>query len=865
MGIRNEYAENMNNFQQTNTPLTWEEIDKVKWTEYVEKNSLFDGIIETNQFQSSPHVNALEGIYKSNKEHFQKEDPFNPPLKHDNLYSLVMSKDLLRISYNKLKKNRGALTPGTANQTADSMSEKVIETIHIQLKTHTFKWNPTKRIEVQKPGTAPGVTRPLGLPDFNDKMVQNNIMIILTAIYEPEFQLINSNFGFRPKKSPNNAIKKIRIECNGMDIAIEGDVVGANDNVKHNILLNKLRLRIADEKFLELIHEALKAGFMKETTYYDTFLGTPQGGIHSPILFNIYMNEFDKFIKYEIPKIIKKWNKKNPNSSEVNANYANTARKARKLERLLPPLNQSTNPLEILKKSKQLNTANMYEDIYNSIKHQIPNHEKKLPFVEKYIYTLNNQPTLKEEQYAIKKLKEMIKLVVEKYKLQEIARTVIKNQMNSKYKKEKSLQLKMKAKDPNKKIIAYRYYRYADDWILFLRSTEKTGKTVKKILENWLRKNLGLELSPEKTLITNIRKNKAHFLGFEIFHAINRQVTKKIWKDKTALQRYGRIQIMPDVEKLYKKFQIKNYLRKDNRILSLGSLTPLEDHQIIEKYNQFMIGFGLYYITEISRPGALNYWHYVMYYSCLKTLSHKHRSSVKKIINKYGYLDLSKPHNKKRELKKRAYDQRVIASYKKNDETIKYHTLLNYNEFMMNLIPIRDKYRNFQINSTFNSPTIDFLRLHKNNWRTKFKLSSMCTICGSTEKIEMHHIKHLKNSNTKQKTYKGFDQLVAALGRKQICVCRKCHEKIHKGEYNKTSLRDLVDIRLVAPESLLKGPQPITIQNTSQTKKEKNKIEIDEINKTYFNKRLHIYYQSKNKYKNFSNKKKTDMNAISSV
>jgi hypothetical protein len=164
-------------------------------------------------------------------------------------------------------------------------------------------------------------------------------------------------------------------------------------------------------------------------------------------------------------------------------------------------------------------------------------------------------------------------------------------------------------------------------------------------------------------------------------------------------------------------------------------------------------------------------------------------------------------------------------------------------------MPIREKYRNYQINSTFNSPTIDFLRLHKNNWRTKFKLTSMCTICGSTEKLEMHHIRHLKNSNTKQKTYKGFDQLVASLGRKQICVCRFCHEKIHKGEYNKTSLRDLVDIRLVTPESLLNGPQPITIPKINQTQKEKNTIEIDENNKTYFNKNLHIYYQKKKKSK----------------
>jgi hypothetical protein len=433
---------------------------------------------------------------------------------------------------------------------------------------------------------------------------------------------------------------------------------------------------------------------------------------------------------------------------------------------------------------------------------------------------------------------------------------MVENLLLEKIKKEKNSQLKMTSKDPNRKIITYRYYRYADDWIFFLRGTEQTAKTIKKILEKWLTKNLELELSAEKTLITNLRKNKAHFLGFEIFHQIHKQVVKRRMKHKTVLQRYGKIQIMPDVERLYKKFYIKNYLRKeDNRILSLGFLTPLEDHQIIEKFNQAMIGFGIYYITEIARVSSLNYWHYVMYYSCLKTLSHKHKSSVRKIINKYGFLDLSKPHKKKRELKKVAYDQRVIASYTKNDGTKKYHTLHNYHEFMIQILGIRNKFRNNQLNTTFYSPTIDFLRLHKNNWRTKFKLDSMCCICASTENLEMHHIRHLKDKNTKQKTYKGFDQLVASLNRKQICVCKKCHNKIHKGEYNKTSLRDLVDIRLVAPESLLKGPPSIKIPITTE-KKEKNVIEINETEKTYFNKRLHNYYLEK-KYN------KSGMNAIS--
>jgi hypothetical protein len=89
---------------------------------------------------------------------------------------------------------------------------------------------------------------------------------------------------------------------------------------------------------------------------------------------------------------------------------------------------------------------------------------------------------------------------------------------------------------------------------------------------------------------------------------------------------------MPDVERLEKKLKLKNYISKNDKVASVGFLTPLEDHQIIQKFNEFIMGLGLYYITEISVPSAMNRWHYILYYSCLKTLAHKHRTSISKII-----------------------------------------------------------------------------------------------------------------------------------------------------------------------------------------------------------------------------------------
>lgn len=866
--IMNHYKNNKNT-----KPLTWQEIEKVKWKHYNTNNKQFDSLLDLSHFKKSPAINALQGIFNRSRGHFErstieKRNPFELCALHKNLYSLVISKDLLRISYNKLKANKGAMTPGTDNKTADSTSENVIEKLHLSLKNRTFKWNPVKRIDIQKPGRAPGVTRPLGLPDFTDKLVQNNIMLVLSAIYEPEFEFLDSSFGFRPKKSSNSAIKKIRLETRGMDFAIEGDIEGAYDNVQHNILIKILRKRIADEKFLELIYSALRAGFMKDITYYDTFLGTPQGGIHSPILFNIYMSEFDKFIKFQIPSLLNNWNQKKNYSNEATNSSRNLQRQISRRREYL-----SHNP-------KQLR-GRQYIQAYKLINHLIPDTEKNKAIVERNIEIVENPLTEEEkaiqsrydferkhnrgkltnfsanEQIVIKRMNALqgtatrmvtnIKDFIKKYDLQSQLEEAYADIARQEIGERKNEQLSTPALDPNKKILAYKYYRYADDWIFFLRGPKKSAEKLKKIFSIWLKNNLKLNLSPQKTLITNIRESKAHFLGFEIFYQINKQRVKRVFASgETALQRYGEIQIMPDADRMQKKFEIKNYIRKDGRIMSLGALTVLEDHQIIEKFNQAMVGIGLYYSAEISRMSALNHLHYILYFCCLKTLSHRHRSSIRKIVNELGHFDLSKPKHLRNQNEKKTSmsDFRIVSSYTLQDGTQKHQVLLNYNEFMMKMKKLREQFRDSDPTKSFNSPTIDFLILHKNNWRTKFMLNSMCGVCASTEKLEMHHINALRNRTNKEKKYSGFDQLVAALGRKQICLCQLCHNKVHRGEYDGLSLKDLVDLRIVAPEVLLRTHEMSENQLTKKLKNPPPNILVNKQNKTYHNPDLEFYYNN---------------------
>jgi hypothetical protein len=164
---------------------------------------------------------------------------------------------------------------------------------------------------------------------------------------------------------------------------------------------------------------------------------------------------------------------------------------------------------------------------------------------------------------------------------------------------------------------------------------------------------------------------------------------------------------------------------------------------------------------------------------------------------------------------------------------------------MMKIKVIRDKHRNNKLTPSFYSPTIDFLTLHKNNWRTKFKLGTMCILCHSTEHLEMHHLKPV-SKGLGPRTYKGFDLLIASLGRQQALLCRTCHVKVGNGEYSGAKLRDIIDLRIVAPESLLKqGIPPTSSRLLSETKDKKDPIVINEKEQTYYNPDLHNYYNRK--------------------
>ena len=211
------------------------------------------------------------------------------------VYRSLFSEDLFLAAYDKIARNRGALTAGTENDTVDGMNLARIRKIIEQLRSERFRFHPARRIQIPKKS---GGTRPLGLPNFTDKLVQEALRMMLEAYYEPRFR--DSSHGFRPGRGCHTALANLKVRFHGAVWFIEGDIRGCFDHIDHDILMAILARDIQDGRLLNLIRMGLEAGYMEDWQYNRTYSGTPQGGILSPLLANIYLNELDVFIEDEL-------------------------------------------------------------------------------------------------------------------------------------------------------------------------------------------------------------------------------------------------------------------------------------------------------------------------------------------------------------------------------------------------------------------------------------------------------------------------------------------------------------------------------------------------------------------------------------
>ncbi len=212
--------------------------------------------------------------------------------KFERLYRLLFNEELFYVAYQKIASNGGSTTKGSDGRSIDGMSLARIETLIASLKDESYQPHPSRRVHIPKKN---GKTRPLGIPAFEDKLVQEVVRMILEAIYEGHFE--TTSHGFRPKRSCHTALLHIQKTFNGAKWFIEGDIKGFFDNIDHDVLVQILRERISDDRFIRLIRKFLKAGYVEDWTFHNTYSGMPQGGIVSPILANIYLDKLDKYVK----------------------------------------------------------------------------------------------------------------------------------------------------------------------------------------------------------------------------------------------------------------------------------------------------------------------------------------------------------------------------------------------------------------------------------------------------------------------------------------------------------------------------------------------------------------------------------------
>lgn len=592
----------------------------------------------------------------------------NEDYHYKRLYRNLYNPEFFLLAYERIQAKPGNMTAGNDGNTIDGMSMKRIDSLIQRLKDFSYQPKPARRTYIPK---ANGKMRPLGIPAFDDKLVQEVVRMILESIYEPTFQ--NSSHGFRPKRSCHTALQYIKRNYTGVKWFVEGDIKGCFDNVDHHVLVRILRRRIKDEYFISLIWKFLKAGYMEKWVYHNTYSGTPQGSLISPILANIYLNELDVFMaKYAESFNCGKGRKINPAYKK--------------------PLDVRRGKQEWLKR--------------NSTKIS----EEKRQKVMAEIQELNNYLSI----------------------------VPYSDPMDTEY----------------KWVV---YVRYADDFLIGVIGSKEDAKQVKIDVGEFIKEQLHLEMSPEKTLITH-GNDFARFLGYlvTVSREQNRTRTKNGFTRRTYV---GKVKLYVPKEKWL------------NRLLSYGALKisydkahgnkevwepvrrpgliRLDDIEILNQYNAEVRGMYNYYRLA-NNATVLNAFVYVMKYSMYKTFAGKYRTSMRKIIRKYC---------------------------RNKDFTVSYQTKSGTKSVVFYNQGVR---RNDKVIATENPDIIGRTNENRRYTRLTDRLQGhVCEFCGAeTEDIEIHHIRKLKDLSGRAE----WERHMIARKRKTMALCHSCHVKLHNGK-----------------------------------------------------------------------------------
>lgn len=482
--------------------------------------------------------------------------------KYERLYRILFNEQMFYVAYQRIYANPGNMTPGSDGQTIDQMSIERIGKLIASLKDESYHPTPSRRVYIPKKN---GKKRPLGIPSVEDKLVQEVVHMVLEAIYEGQFE--NTSHGFRPRKSCHTALTYIQHQFTGAKWFIEGDIKGFFDNIDHQVLIGILRERISDERFLRLIWKFLKAGYVEDFAFHNTYSGTPQGGVISPILANVYLDRFDKYM------------------SEYARNY-------------------------------DLGKRRRYNPQYTKFTKKAIRLRKEL------------RATEDEEEKAV-----LLAQIMDVQK--EMRKLPASMDMDDRYRRLK-------------------YVRYADDFLIGVIGSKADCEKMKEDFTAFMMDKLKLELSAEKTLITNAH-DAAKFLGYEIT-VRKSEATKRNANGWVKRAFCGSIILKLPLETVQKKLlsmkamELRTVNGKETWWATPRTYMSKEKPEdICARYTTEIRGFYQYYriANNISYSGSK--FGYIMRYSFYKTLAMKQNSSTKKIVARYkrGH-DIANPIHRQR-------------------------------------------------------------------------------------------------------------------------------------------------------------------------------------------------------------------------
>lgn len=593
-----------------------------------------------------------ERVLKALSDHSQSSD-----YKYERLYRYLFSEEMFAVAYQRIYAKQGNMTPGTDGKTIDKMSLERIERLIVSLKDESYQPHPARRVYIPKKN---GKKRPLGIPSFEDKLVQEVVRLLLEAIYEGHFE--GTSHGFRPHRSCHTALGMIQKSFAGAKWFIEGDIKGFFDNIDHNVLISILRERISDERFLRLIRKFLNAGYVEDWKYNKTYSGTPQGGIISPILANIYLDKFDKYIK-EYAATFRKGDRRS-----INPEYWRLNNKKNRLKQKL----QKTS-------DEQMRESYLYE-----------------------IAQLSKQ----------------------------MLSTPHKDAMDADFRR-------------------MQYVRYADDFLISVIGSKSECETIKADITQFMREQLKLELSDEKTLITHAQ-DKAKFLGYEIF--IRKSDAVKRNKDGVLKRDFnGAVVLTLNSAVIQKKLTEYNALEVrniDGKDIWWSKprryMTPMKPEDILAQYNAEIRGLYNYYSLAANVSKECASFAFIMKMSMFKTLGWKLNTSARKVRQKYQK------------------DKDFVIPY--NDAKGKQKYRVFYNEGF--------KKRNAQFDVDYDKlPQTMYVPYPSLVERLK---DGRCELCGKEGKVVMHHVRTL----TKLKGNNEWEKLMLKRHRKTLVVCEDCNSMI---------------------------------------------------------------------------------------